>query len=1147
MKETQPKHLQAYQIYQQQMQMSATIPELSKRNYEARNPGNWDQEWKEYLNFLHLHVRPLFRLVHGTAHLSEIKACNEIRAAGDRAQSDSIAWNCNTGGGISRTQWIYFSLRLPPYESVSFIGGGKAKIIIDLNQLDNGELLKGMWFAAHMSVFENNGIIATQKLGNVTRRAYYYRDKTPDQKADNQILCLSAKGESDTVTKKYLYSDMIFSAEEGLENFFENIFRFFIEQLQFCANHNSFFQELLDLNNAELKLTKTIHLWDLIFQGDSFEICVPGPIPLNSKGIEIDEQRKYFRDAALLFPLIDTKCSPNVRDCLKKTLGATGGIVAVQKAFTVREISPNIRSISKKPAVIWLVEQLTMNCGYTEQAYQFLSLFLENGADIQVCGPDGHSLLFHVASNGQNSYFKSLLLQGVKRNDGIIEYFNIAMNRTNAICRHFYTSSFFLETILAFADSTPIIENILPFCIREENAAFLAALLSNRTINPTLYNQSGLTPLMIAIKENLPLAVIQLLVAKSENVNTRVSKMTSNDMGWTALHFAVHTIRAEEEQKKLIELLLKNKADITLANQNGETPGMLLQRLSGESPEQYSGLQQSMAERLTTNGLITLHSQDATKQSVLISVLIQVQKTYYVLMIRKPISYSLAGRRGLPLHAIGQWWLPGGLIDPNETAVQAAARELFEETGFKIAEVDLIEIASDPNVAIPLSIVISKKIISCNEFPLIFAGSDAAVVFWVPYHEANWPQTKFDDLLWRKSNWLLVNEHMRFIRKDPTTTCFTPFFFTEFQMQLNYEETESFHSLGKVCSPEHICSPYLATPDNEYKQFKEQIYAWLESGGAFNQGNYQQKYQQLSFLIIIALAKRNDFEFYIKLLSYGLDPNFILWGGQEYFTPITYLWNLNIIISKKLQDNQSLTEEEQKTLQQNSARFIQFSLNIYQHKYGHYLDFSQYSVLSFVCRNNLHAILDELISLKINLNGYAAGCALVSALDQNHFDMVKRLLSTCTVDLNQAYPIQNSQEEVYPIQFFLQENLFLNAPDILQNLFTHGLRVIAFIEDIDALKSKLRYAEDLWHSTSMHGDGPPEKVFSFLLRVMKNLEIEAKVLEMLEAQLAREISMLYIESMPQRFFLSPQQQDEKQETPSNADKAGDFKGITFNS
>lgn len=52
---------------------------------------------------------------------------------------------------------------------------------------------------------------------------------------------------------------------------------------------------------------------------------------------------------------------------------------------------------------------------------------------------------------------------------------------------------------------------------------------------------------------------------------------------------------------------------------------------------------------------------------------------------------ALLIRRGAP-PLLGQWSIPGGLLEPGETLQEGVARELLEETGLSVRVLDLVEL-----------------------------------------------------------------------------------------------------------------------------------------------------------------------------------------------------------------------------------------------------------------------------------------------------------------------------------------------------------------------------------------------------------------------------------------------------------------------
>jgi 8-oxo-dGTP diphosphatase len=91
----------------------------------------------------------------------------------------------------------------------------------------------------------------------------------------------------------------------------------------------------------------------------------------------------------------------------------------------------------------------------------------------------------------------------------------------------------------------------------------------------------------------------------------------------------------------------------------------------------------------------------------------------------------------------GSWALPGGFVDENETLIGAARRELLEETGLEVGELEQLYTAGDPGRdprGWTVSVVYLVRVNAAELKPL--AADDAAAVEWFPLEKL--PPLAFD-------------------------------------------------------------------------------------------------------------------------------------------------------------------------------------------------------------------------------------------------------------------------------------------------------------------------------------------------------------------------------------------------------------------
>lgn len=129
----------------------------------------------------------------------------------------------------------------------------------------------------------------------------------------------------------------------------------------------------------------------------------------------------------------------------------------------------------------------------------------------------------------------------------------------------------------------------------------------------------------------------------------------------------------------------------------------------------------------------------------------------------------------------GHWAFPGGFLNMDETALQGAKRELYEETGLKDAYIHQFHAFSEVNRD-PRDRVITIAYYALVRISEVKAGDDAAKAQWFPLDKV--PLLAFDhDKILR----MATNELRRQIHFEPIGFELLPEIFTMTQLQHLYE------------------------------------------------------------------------------------------------------------------------------------------------------------------------------------------------------------------------------------------------------------------------------------------------------------------------------------------------------------------------
>jgi ADP-ribose pyrophosphatase YjhB (NUDIX family) len=96
---------------------------------------------------------------------------------------------------------------------------------------------------------------------------------------------------------------------------------------------------------------------------------------------------------------------------------------------------------------------------------------------------------------------------------------------------------------------------------------------------------------------------------------------------------------------------------------------------------------------------------------------------------------------------IGTWAFPGGYMDVDETAEEAAARETMEEANLVVDQLSLLGVYTRPGPGVVIVVYEARAISDAS------IGDETSEVRWFTGEEIPWGELSFDTTEWALRDW----------------------------------------------------------------------------------------------------------------------------------------------------------------------------------------------------------------------------------------------------------------------------------------------------------------------------------------------------------------------------------------------------------